>query len=378
MRANRSRPTVVEYDDGHSVQASVARGSLESASAPALAPISDPLMSSSVDEQAHWLEDYALFRALKDRYKGAYYLEWPAELVRRDPAALARGRRELADPIDLVRFAQFLLFRQGARLEEHARDKGVRLIGDLPFFVSPDSSDVWANPELFLLDEGVPGRRFVAGVPPDYFSAEGQLWGNPVYDWDALASDRLSLVHRPTARPAGPRGRDPAGSFPRLRGRLARAGGGADGTDRANGCRGPGAEFFTAVEKDLGGLPLIAEDLGLITPDVYRAARSVPAARDEGPPVRLRRPMRTTRTCPTTTVPTPSSTRAPTTMTRRAAGIEELPDKQRAERVALSGAPAGDRCRGGASADAGGVVVRRPRWRWLRFRTCSTWATRPG
>ncbi|MGA7925410.1 MAG: 4-alpha-glucanotransferase, partial [Candidatus Sulfotelmatobacter sp.] len=137
--------------------------------------------------QAHWLEDYALFRALKEKYRGAYYLEWPAELVQRSPSALAEARRELASQIDQVRFAQFLLFRQADQLKEHAHAKGVSLIGDLPFFVSPDSSDVWANPQLFLLDEQH-RPRFVAGVPPDYFSAQGQLWGNPVYNWDAVRS----------------------------------------------------------------------------------------------------------------------------------------------------------------------------------------------
>src|SRR5262249_44891410 len=114
-----------------------------------------------------------------------HYLEWPAELAQRRPAALTRARRELARQIDQIRLAQFLLSRQGERLKAHARARGVRLIGDLPFFVAPDSSDVWANPELFLLDQQ-PRPRFVAGVPPDYFSAQGQLWGNPMYDWDAL------------------------------------------------------------------------------------------------------------------------------------------------------------------------------------------------
>jgi 4-alpha-glucanotransferase len=116
-------------------------------------------------EQANWLEDYALFRALKARYNGAWYLEWPEEYIRREPAALNRAQRDLAEPIRQVCFAQFLLFRQGERLRKYARAAGVFLIGDLPFFVSPDSSDVWANPELFLLDEGF-RPRFVAGVPP--------------------------------------------------------------------------------------------------------------------------------------------------------------------------------------------------------------------
>src|SRR5262249_26490080 len=115
-------------------------------------------------DHAGWLEDYALFRALKARYNDASYLEWPEEVVRRAPAALVRARRELSDQVDLVRFAQFLLFRQVQRLKQYAHGKGVRLIGDLPFFVSSDSSDVWANPEMFLLGEQH-RPSVVAGVP---------------------------------------------------------------------------------------------------------------------------------------------------------------------------------------------------------------------
>jgi 4-alpha-glucanotransferase len=107
--------------------------------------------------------------------------------MQRKPAALAKARRDPANEIDRFRFEQFLLLRQAEQLKEYAHGKGLSLIGDLPFFVSPDSSDLWANPEFFLLDERR-RPRFVAGVPPDYFSAEGQLWGNPVYNWDALRS----------------------------------------------------------------------------------------------------------------------------------------------------------------------------------------------
>jgi 4-alpha-glucanotransferase len=217
-------------------------------------------------EQAHWLEDYALFRALKIRYNGAYYLEWPADLVRRVPKALAQARRELANQVDQVRFAQFLLFRQGARLEKHARAKGVRLIGDLPFFVSPDSSDVWANSELFLLDDQQ-RPRFVAGVPPDYFSSQGQLWGNPVYNWDRLREtgyrwciDRLRalLAHVDVIRLDHFRAFAAAWHVPA----------GSPTAQSGQWVSGPGADFFKAVKKELGGLPFIAEDLGLITPDV--------------------------------------------------------------------------------------------------------------
>jgi 4-alpha-glucanotransferase len=217
-------------------------------------------------DQAQWLEDYALFRALKARYHGTHYLEWPAELAQRERASLARARRDLAERIDQVRFAQFLLFRQGARLKERAQARGLRLIGDLPFFVSPDSSDVWANPELFLLDERH-RPRFVAGVPPDFFSSQGQLWGNPVYDWDALRRtgfrwciDRLRalLVHVDVIRLDHFRGFATAWHVPA----------GAATAQTGQWVPGPGADFFNAVQRELGGLPFIAEDLGLITPDV--------------------------------------------------------------------------------------------------------------
>jgi len=220
--------------------------------------------------QAHWLEDYALFRALKGKYRQAYYLEWPAELVQRSAGALAEARRGLASQIDQVRFAQFLLFRQADQLKEHARAKGVSLIGDLPFFVSPDSSDVWANPEFFLLDEQR-RPRFVAGVPPDYFSAQGQLWGNPVYNWDALGAtgyrwciDRMRalLNHVDVIRLDHFRGFAAAWHVPA----------GASTAQSGRWVPGPGASFFEAVQKELGLFPFIAEDLGFITPDV-RALR---------------------------------------------------------------------------------------------------------
>ncbi len=216
--------------------------------------------------QAHWLDNYALFRALKEKYHGVSYLDWPAELIRRNGTAMVRARKELSKQIDKIRFAQFLIFRQAQQLKEYAHSKRVRLIGDLPFFVSPDSSDVWAHPELFLLDEDCK-PRFVAGVPPDYFSADGQLWGNPVYDWDALRSTgfrfwidrvRALLVHVDVIRLDHFRAFAAAWYIP------------GDATSARTGqwMPGPGAEFFNAVQKELESLPFIAEDLGMITPDV--------------------------------------------------------------------------------------------------------------
>jgi 4-alpha-glucanotransferase len=213
-----------------------------------------------------WLEDYALFRALKAKFRGSYYLEWPDDLVQRKPAALANARRELADEIDRFRLEQFLLRQQADRLKAYAHAKGVSVIGDLPFFVSPDSSDVWAHAEFFLLDEQR-RPRFVAGVPPDYFSTEGQLWGNPVYNWDALRStgyhwciDRIRalLAHVDVIRLDHFRGFAAAWHVPA----------GAKTAQSGEWVPGPGAAFFQAIRREVGSLPFVAEDLGIITADV--------------------------------------------------------------------------------------------------------------
>ena len=217
-------------------------------------------------KQDTWLEDYALFRALKNKFDGSYYLEWPEDLIQRKPAALAKARGELANEIDRFHFEQFLLLRQADQLKDYAHAKGVSLIGDLPFFVSPDSSDVWANPELFVLDEQR-RPRFVAGVPPDYFSAVGQLWGNPVYNWDALRSTgyqwciermRALLGHVDVIRLDHFRGFAAAWHVPA----------GAKTARFGEWVPGPGASFFGATKQELGCMPFIGEDLGLITQDV--------------------------------------------------------------------------------------------------------------
>jgi len=218
--------------------------------------------------QAGWLDDYALFRALKARHRGRHYLEWPADLVQRRPAALATARRDLAYEIGLVAFAQFLLARQAAALRVHAAARGVRLIGDLPFFVASDSSDVWAHPELFLLNADR-RPRYMAGVPPDAFSADGQLWGNPLYDWEAIratgyrwwiARTRALLEHVDVIR------------LDHFRAFAAAWHVKAGETTARSGqwLPGPGAGLFTAMARELGGLPFVVEDLGVITPDVVK------------------------------------------------------------------------------------------------------------
>lgn len=217
-------------------------------------------------DEAHWLDDYAAFTAIKQSQGGRSWAEWPADLVRREPAALESARKELNGPIQAERFAQFLFHRQWRALREHARQLGIKLFGDAPIFVSADSADVWANPQLFQLDADR-RPRFVAGVPPDYFSATGQLWGNPLYDWPAheasgfawwIARLKANLRQVDLVRLDHFRGFAAAWNVPY----------GSPTAQTGQWLPGPGAALFQALQRALGDLPLVAEDLGVITPDV--------------------------------------------------------------------------------------------------------------
>jgi 4-alpha-glucanotransferase len=225
-----------------------------------------PSFEEDCAAHSHWLDDFALFMALKVRHRGAAWQDWPSALVRREPAALAKARSDLAEIQDKFRFGQFLVSRHWHSLREYARGRGVRLLGDLPFYVSPDSSDVWANPELFLLDEQFQ-PRFVGGVPPDYFSLHGQLWGNPVYGWNALretgyrwwiARLRAVLNYLDGVRLDHFRAFEAAWHVPA----------GSATAEAGQWVQGPGAHFFAKASHELGRLPLLAEDLGIITPAV--------------------------------------------------------------------------------------------------------------
>jgi 4-alpha-glucanotransferase len=215
---------------------------------------------------AGWLDDYALFMALKREHGGRNWVEWEPALVRRESAALAAARERLREAAGLERFAQFLFFRQWAGLRDAARARGIRVIGDAPIFVAHDSADVWAHPELFHL--AADGRMpVVAGVPPDYFSATGQLWGNPIYRWDVMAADgyawwvarlRSLLELVDLVRLDHFIGFTRTWEVP------------ADATTAVNGrwLPGPGESVFRALRSELGRLPILAEDLGLVTPEV--------------------------------------------------------------------------------------------------------------
>ncbi len=221
---------------------------------------------SFVQENASWLDDYALFRALKTANGGVAWHEWEPPLVRREPAALARARKELREQIDAHKFFQFLFFKQWFALKAYCKDRAVSIVGDIPIFVAHDSADVWTNPEQFKLDSnGVP--LVVAGVPPDYFSTTGQYWGNPLYNWEHMLADgfkwwiqrvRAALQITDIVRIDHFRGFAACWEIP----------GGDKTAERGRWVEAPGRELFEAIRNELGELPIIAEDLGVITPDV--------------------------------------------------------------------------------------------------------------
>jgi 4-alpha-glucanotransferase len=219
-------------------------------------------------EQATWLADWALFRALKRRAGERPWWEWPAELARREAAALARARTELAVETRCECFLQWLLERQWQALAAAARERRIEILGDLPLYLARDAADVWARPELFDLDpEGRPLN--VAGVPPDYFSADGQLWGNPLYRWERHAAEGFAWWH---ARLTSNLARTPRLRLDHFRGFEAfwEVPAGAPTARTGRWVKGPGAAPFAALRGDGSSLPLVAEDLGVITPEVDR------------------------------------------------------------------------------------------------------------
>ncbi|MGA9533588.1 MAG: 4-alpha-glucanotransferase, partial [Anaerolineales bacterium] len=219
-------------------------------------------------KQSHsdWLDDYSLFMALKERHHGLAWTEWPAPLARREPAALAQATDEHRDRIEAHRFIQFLFDLQWECLRTAAAESKVTLLGDLPIFVAHDSADVWSNQSLFkLTEEGRPAA--VAGVPPDYFSEDGQLWGVPIYRWEQMAEtgfdwwrrrvrralSRMDWIRLDHFRGFHAHWEVPAGSASAREGRWV---------------PGPGLPLFEALVADHGPLPFVAEDLGVITDQV--------------------------------------------------------------------------------------------------------------
>ena len=217
-------------------------------------------------DQRGWLDDYALFAALKDFYHGAAWTDWDSDLAGREPEALAAARRTLADQIEFQQYLQFWFFAQWARLRLAARERDMAIIGDVPIFIAHDSADVWAARDVFQLDpQGHP--LTVAGVPPDYFSSTGQRWGSPLYRWDVLqergyawwiarvrwALELVDIIRLDHFRGFHKYWEIPAEEETAVHGRWV---------------RGPGEELFTALREALGDVSFLAEDLGYITSGV--------------------------------------------------------------------------------------------------------------
>lgn len=219
-------------------------------------------------EQKSWLNDYALFMALKERFNASWN-QWEQSIALREPAAIKQWETELAEQITFHKYLQYIFYEQWYRLKSYANGRGIRIIGDLPIYVAYDSADVWANPTLFKLDDnGNP--TVVAGVPPDYFSADGQLWGNPIYQWEQMAKKgfvwwvermRHTLEQVDIVRIDHFRGLE---SYWEVK---------AGETTARNGkwVPGTGEAFFNKLKRVFGEkLPIIAEDLGIITPEVEK------------------------------------------------------------------------------------------------------------
>jgi 4-alpha-glucanotransferase len=221
--------------------------------------------------QAYWLEDYTLYAALKTAHGDSPWQDWDEALAARNPDAIRAARAQLVEEVAFQSFAQFLFFRQWAAVRELARERSISIIGDLAIFVAHDSADVWAHPDLFQLDEhGHP--LVVAGVPPDYFSASGQRWGNPLYRWDVLekrgfdwwiervrhARNLVDYIRLDHFRGFHAYWEVPAESDTAIEGRWQ---------------PGPADRVFKAIRAELGDVPFIAEDLGLITPGVHALRR---------------------------------------------------------------------------------------------------------
>ena len=221
--------------------------------------------------QARWLDDYALFMALKDQHGGASWFTWPEDIRFRRPEALADAQEALADEIRFWKVVQFLFFRQWTALKAYANGKGISIIGDLPIYVAGDSADVWASPEQFQLDENRMPTE-VSGCPPDGFAADGQLWGNPLFDWERMKRDgyqwwlnriAFQLTIYDILRIDHFRGFDAYYAIPY-----------GDATARNGRWRpGPGLDFFQVVNEKFGNPDIIAEDLGFLTDSVRKLLR---------------------------------------------------------------------------------------------------------
>ncbi|GAB4377671.1 MAG: 4-alpha-glucanotransferase [Elainellaceae cyanobacterium] len=228
-----------------------------------------PEFEQFCQEQAWWLDDFVLFMALLEANDYKPWNQWESAVARREPAALQAKAEALKDAIQFHRFLQFKFFAQWRELRRYANEKNILIVGDVSIYVCHNSADVWANPDVFKLDPDTFEPAFMAGVPPDYFSATGQLWGNPVYDWDKMEQQNFSwwvarfkatLLYVDIVRIDHFRGFEAYWQVP----------GGETTAMNGEWVKGPDAKFFEVLKEAIGSLPVMAEDLGVITPEVER------------------------------------------------------------------------------------------------------------
>ncbi len=219
------------------------------------------------DSKAYWLDDYSLFMALKDSTGGASWNSWDEGIAKRKPEAIEKAKKDLDSEVFYHKFLQFQFYSQWSELRKYANDRNVEIVGDIPIYVAHDSADVWGNPDNFSLDKETGEAALMAGVPPDYFSATGQLWGNPVYDWKQLEKQKFKwwvqrfeamLDYVDIIRIDHFRGFEAYWAVPL----------GEETAINGEWLKAPGDKLFETIKQQLGVLPVLAEDLGTITPDV--------------------------------------------------------------------------------------------------------------
>ena len=230
-------------------------------------PVQQKEFSAFCESKENWLEDYALFMALKDHFGGVSWNNWEPEIARREPESLEKWRQQLNSEIYYYQYVQFEFFRQWTELKRYANLRDIKIIGDIPIYVAHDSADVWSHREIFCLDEASGEPALMAGVPPDYFSSTGQLWGNPVYNWEKLQANNFEwwverfeaiFAYVDVTRIDHFRGFDAYWAVKR----------GQETAMYGEWIKAPGTALLDLINQKFGDLPIIAEDLGVITPEV--------------------------------------------------------------------------------------------------------------
>lgn len=259
------RPGTVSYELVDAIKLPLLRKAFQN-----FRQVASPALRQAFADFCHpraWLEDYAFFMALKAAHRGTAWNTWEPELVHRKPDTLRQWRSKLTHEIELHKFLQFEFFQQWSALRRYANEHSIEIIGDIPIYVAHNSADVWANPEQFHLDPQTGEPALMAGVPPDYFSASGQLWGNPIYRWDRMQKegfkwwlqrfhtmlDYVDLIRVDHFRGFESYWQVKQGETTAINGEWIQA---------------PGAQLFETLNQELGRLPILAEDLGIITPEV--------------------------------------------------------------------------------------------------------------